>query len=125
MFQYDSTAEYQRPAWQQEAYKDKLDQLGSNSVMIYAGKDPEDVEKKHLGYIMRVSHMGKTREFYFENADRFRQFMAKRNIMININEAYTMVDTEFTWSYSPAFAADFGLENDCKEILTTLPIGAR
>ena len=123
MFQYDSTSEYQRPKWQQEAYKDKLDQLGANNVMIYAGKDPKDIEKKHLGYIMRVSHMGKTREFYFDNADQFRQFMAKRNIMININEAYTMVDTEFTWSYSPAFAADFGINEPDATTLPTLPTG--
>lgn len=123
MFQYDSTSEYQRPAWQQEAYKDKLDHLGSDGIMIYARKTPEDIEKKHLGYIMKVSHMGKTREFYFDNADQFRQFMAKRNIMISINEAYTMVDTEFTWSYNPAFAADFGINEPDAITLPTLPTG--
>lgn len=124
MFQYDSTSEYQRPAWQQEAYKDKLDQLGSDGIMIYARKTPEDIEKKHLGYIMKVSHMGKTREFYFDNADQFRQFMAKRKVILNINSAYALLKPEFTWKYSLAFAADFGLEVPCEEILTALPKGA-
>lgn len=125
IFVYDETMEYQRTAQEQTRYRDKNNGEDYNLNRIYRVQQGKLTEKNaHIGYIMRISHNKQLKEFYFDNVQEFMAFMAKRKVILNINSAYAVLKPEFTWKYSSAFAADFGLEIPCEEILTALPKGA-
>lgn len=123
-FVYDETMEYQRTAQEQTRYRDKNNGEEYNLDRIYRVQQGKLTEKNaHIGYIMRVSHNRQLKEFYFDNVQEFMAFMAKRKVILNINSAYAVLKPEFTWKYSSAFAADFGLDEPVADTLPTLPTG--
>lgn len=126
--EYDETMEYQRPLSQQAAYKDKTGILEYKTTLIKkkCGNSFYELHNR-IGYLLTIkAPNGVERQFHFADAGEFRSFMAKRNIMIDINSAYAMLQPEFSWTYGPEFAADFGIyEPNSQEILTSLPIGRK
>ena len=123
---YDETGEYQRTLTEQKVYQDANNQDYTLDLPKTRRNYGRVVSvDKNLGYIMNISHMGMNRQFVFMTVYEFMDFMAKRNVILTITEAYAELKQEFSWPYSDNFAADFGLDGLKAQMEDTvvLPIG--